>query len=115
MHNKTHGQRDALSYKEKDPLDAATDQQLRGRRSLADFAVLIDAPKNRVRSWEVGQAQPDATYAERLSELAVRENFLKDWRLVGSMTLVADLESAKAEISELFRKSVERSEQKAKF
>jgi hypothetical protein len=80
-------------------------KQLRGRRSLADFAVLIDAPKNRVRSWEVGQAQPDATYAERLSELAVREHFLKDWRLDGSMTLVADLESAKAEISELYSES----------
>ena len=58
--------------------------------------------------WEAGQAQPDATYAERLSELAEREHFLKDWKLVGSMTLVGDLESAKAEIAELFRRSVER-------
>ena len=50
--------------------------------------------------------QPDATYAERLSELAEREHFLKDWKLVGSMTLVGDLESAKAEIAELFRREV---------
>jgi predicted transcriptional regulator len=90
-------------------------KQLRGKRSLADFAAMIGASKKSVRRWEVGQAQPDATYAERLSDLAVRENFLKDWKLVGSMTLVGDLESAKAEISELFRKSGERSEDSAKF
>lgn len=90
-------------------------KQLRGRRTLADFAVLIGASENSVRRWEVGQAQPDATYAKRLSELAVREHFLKDWKLDGSLTLVGDLESAKAEISELFRKSVERSEPRAKF
>ncbi|MFY9555274.1 MAG: helix-turn-helix domain-containing protein [Blastocatellia bacterium] len=90
-------------------------KQLRGKRTLADFGALIGASKNTVRRWEVGQAQPDATYAERLSELAQRENFLKDWKLVGSMTLVGDLESAKAEISELFRKSVKRSAGRARF
>ena len=83
-------------------------KQLRGKRTLADFGALIGAPKNTVWRWEAGQAQPDATYAERLSELAEREHFLKDWKLVGSMTLVGDLESAKAEIAELFRRSVER-------
>ena len=87
-------------------------KQLRGKRSLADFAALIGASKNRVRRWEVGQEQPDATYAERLSELAVRENFLKHWKLVGSMTLVGDLESANVEISDLFRKSLGRSKRR---
>jgi DNA-binding XRE family transcriptional regulator len=83
-------------------------KQLRGKRTLADLGALIGASKNTVWRWEAGQAQPDATYAERLSQLAEREHFLKDWKLVGSMTLVGDLESAKAEIAELFRKSVER-------
>ena len=83
-------------------------KQLRGKRSLADFGALIGAPKNTVWRWEAGQAQPDSTYAERLSELAERERFLKNWTLAGSMTLVGDLESAKAEIAELFRKSVDR-------
>ena len=83
-------------------------KQLRGKRTLADLGALIGAPKNTVWRWEAGQARPDATYAELLSELAEREHFLKDWKLVGSMTLVGDLESAKAEIAELFRKSVER-------
>ena len=83
-------------------------KQLRGKRTLADFGALIGAPKNTVWRWEAGQANPDATYTERLSELAEREHFLKDWELVGSMTLVVHLESTKAEIAELFRKSVER-------
>jgi transcriptional regulator with XRE-family HTH domain len=83
-------------------------KQLRGKRTLTDFGALIGAPKNTVWRWEAGQAQPDATYADRLSELAEREHFLKDWKLVGSMTLVGDLESAKSEIAELFRRSVER-------
>jgi len=83
-------------------------KQLRGKRTLANFGALIGAPKNTVWRWEAGQVQPDANYAERLSELAEREHFLKDWKLVGSMTLVGDLESAKAEIAKLFRKSVER-------
>ena len=83
-------------------------KQLRGKRTLADFGALIGAPKNTVWRWEAGQAQPDATYAERLSQLSEREHFLKDWKLVGSMRLAGDLESAKAEIAELFRRSVER-------
>jgi len=83
-------------------------KKLRGKRTLADFGALIGAPKNTVWRWEVGQAQPDATYAERLAELAEREHFLKNWKLAGSMTLIGDLETAKAEIAELFRASIER-------
>lgn len=83
-------------------------KRLRGKRTLADFGALIGAPKNTVWRWEAGQAQPDATYADRLSDLAERERFLKDWKLAGSMTLLGDLESAKTEIAALFRKSLER-------
>ncbi len=46
-------------------------------------------------------------YLERLSRVAEREGFLKDWNLAGSMTPLGDLESADAEIARLFRKSVE--------
>jgi len=81
-------------------------KQLRGKRRLADFGTLIGAPKNTVWRWEAGQAQPDANYSERLSELAEREHFLKDWKLAGSMELIGDLESAQAEIAELFRTSI---------
>jgi len=83
-------------------------KQLRGKRTLADFGALIGAPKNTVWRWEAGHAQPDATYSERLSELAERDHFLKNWTLAGSMQLIGDLESAKAEIAELFRTSIER-------
>jgi hypothetical protein len=83
-------------------------KQLRGKRTLADFGALIGAPKNTVWRWEAAQAQPDAAYTERLSELAEREHFLKDWKLAGSMMLIGDLESAKGEIAELFRQSIER-------
>ena len=83
-------------------------KQLRGKRTLADFGALVGAPKNTVWRWEASQAEPDAHYAERLSELADREHFLTDWKLAGSMTLTGDLESAKAEIAELFRASIER-------
>jgi hypothetical protein len=38
---------------------------------------------------------PDAKYAARLSALAEREP-ASNWQLVGSMTLLGDLESAKA-------------------
>jgi hypothetical protein len=84
-------------------------RQLRGKRALAEFGALLGAPKNTVWRWEAGKARPDPSYAERLSELADRERFLHDWKLVGSVRLLGDLDSAKAQIAELFRKSAERS------
>ncbi len=83
-------------------------KRLRGKRTQAEFGALIGAPKNTVWRWEVGLSQPDANYAALLSELAERERFLKDWKLVGSMEITGDLESAKAEIAALFRQSLER-------
>lgn len=84
-------------------------KKLRGKRTLAEFGALIGAPKNTVWRWEAGQSQPDATYAELLSDVAQRERFLNEWKLAGSMKLSGDLESAKAEIADLFRRSIERS------
>lgn len=83
-------------------------KRLRGKRTFAEFGTLLGVPRNTVRRWEIGKSQPDDTEAERLSELAEREHFLRDWRLVGSMSLLGDLESAKAEIAELFRRSLGR-------
>jgi hypothetical protein len=84
-------------------------KRLRGKRTLAEFGALLSAPRNTVWRWEAGKSQPDATYAARLSEIAEREHFLSDWKLVGSMTLINDLESAKAEIAKLFQQSLEHS------
>jgi hypothetical protein len=83
-------------------------KRLRGKRTLAEFGALLGAPKNTVWRWEAGKSQPDANYAARLSEIAEREHFLSDWKLVGSMTLVGDLEGAKAEIAKLFQHSLKR-------
>jgi hypothetical protein len=83
-------------------------KRLRGKRTQAEFGALLAAPKNTVWRWEAGQAHPDARYAARLSALAEREHFLTDWQLAGSMTLLGDLESARADIAKLFHTSLER-------
>jgi len=83
-------------------------RELRGERTLVDFAASIGTGKSTVSGWETGKAQPDETYSERLSALAEREHFLKDWKLAGSMRLLDDLENSDAQIDDLFRKSIER-------
>lgn len=83
-------------------------KRLRGKRTLTEFGLLLGAPKNTVWRWEAGKSQPDSAYAERLSDLAEREHFLGKWNLVGSMTLLGDPESARLQIAEMFRQSLER-------
>ena len=83
-------------------------KQLRGKRTQAEFGALLGVPKNTVWRWEAGHSHPQTAYRARLSELAMRERFLQDWTLVGSMTLVGDLESAQGKIAELFRRSLVR-------
>ncbi len=81
-------------------------KQLRGTRTQTEFGSLLGTRKNTIWRWEAGQARPDARYAARLCELAERERFFEDWQLVGSMNLIGDLDSAQAEIAELFRRSL---------
>jgi DNA-binding XRE family transcriptional regulator len=83
-------------------------KRLRGKRTQAAFGAVLGVPKNTVWRWEAGQTCPDARYAARLSALARQEHFLTDWHLVGSMTLLGDLESAKADIATLFRPALQR-------
>jgi transcriptional regulator with XRE-family HTH domain len=82
-------------------------RHLRGTRTQAEFGALLGARKNTIWRWEAGQARPDARYRARLCELAGRERFLDDWQLVGSMTLIGDLDSAQAKMTDLFRSSLE--------
>ncbi len=84
-------------------------KRLRGKRTQAEFGALLGAPKNTVWRWEAGRAKPDGRYTRRLSELAARERFLKDWKLVGSVTYLGDIEEASREISKAFRKAILRS------
>jgi hypothetical protein len=86
-------------------------RMLRGKRTQTDFGKLIHAPKNTVWRWEAGFAKPDAVHAQNLSKLAKKEGFLEDWQLVGSMTLVGDIEAGSKEISQKFRQAIHRSAQ----
>jgi len=83
-------------------------RRLRGKHTLSEFGALLGAHRNTVWRWEAGKSRPDDTCVEHLSELAGRERFLQEWRLVGSMSLLGDLESAEAEIAVLFRRSLGR-------
>lgn len=82
-------------------------RQLRGTRTQREFGALLGARKNTIWRWEAGQARPDSRYSARLCELAGQEHFFDDWQLVGSMTLIGDLDSAQAEMTDLFRSSLE--------
>ena len=83
-------------------------RRLRGKRTQADFGVLVGAPKNTVWRWEAGRSRPDVVHSTRLAALAEQEFFLQDWKLLGSMTLVGDLERAKSDVSKVFLESLER-------
>jgi hypothetical protein len=81
-------------------------RQLRGKRTLTEFGELLAAPKNTVWPCEAARNKSDSGHSGRLSELAERERFLDGWKLVGSATLLGDLESAQSEIARLFRESL---------
>jgi hypothetical protein len=49
-------------------------------------------PKNTVWRWEAGYAKPDGERSKRLSRLAEKEGFLRDWKLAGSADLLGDIE-----------------------
>ena len=83
-------------------------RMLRGKRTQAQLAELLGVSKNTVWRWEAGYAAPDARHAGRLSKLAERERFLADWKPVGSMIPLGDLEEGSRQITRLFRRSLAR-------
>lgn len=78
-------------------------KRLRGERSLPEFAALLNINLEEVRLWESGQLTPSTQLLEKLSALAEREQFLKDWKLAGSGVLVGELETASAELADEMR------------
>lgn len=84
-------------------------RSLRGKRTQAEFGALVGVPKNTVWRWEARRARLDAEHARRLSRLAERERFLADWKLVGSLRIVGDIEEGSREISRRVQESLERS------
>ena len=93
---------------EKIPWFPSTIQWLRGKRSRTEFAKLLGVSRGTISRWESRHYPPAARYARRLSKLAKRERFLADWKLVGSITWVGDLEEGSREISREFQRSLER-------
>ena len=83
-------------------------KRLRGKRTQAEFAALLGTSKNTVWRWESNKSYPAPYFLTRLSDLAKRECFHNDWQLVGSITLLGDLEAAKRELENIFRTSVKR-------
>ena len=81
-------------------------RMLRGKRTQVEFGALLGVPKNLVSKWEAGHSKPYAEHAQHLSKLAAREHFLEDWELVGSMTVVGDLEEASRDLSAQFKESL---------
>jgi transcriptional regulator with XRE-family HTH domain len=75
-------------------------KRLRGNRSLDEFASLLNVSVEEVALWENGQSEPDVAQMEKLSKLAEREQFLKDWKLAGSGKLIGDLDVASQELSD---------------
>ena len=84
-------------------------KQLRGKRTQTEFGELLGVPKNTVWRWETGQAAPDRQHARRLSTLAEREHFLKNWKLVGSGRILGDIEEGSRGINSQLTKSINRS------
>ena len=84
-------------------------RRLRGRRTQSEFGKLLGVPKNTVWRWEAGRAAPAARHVEALSKLASGQQFLKDWKLVGSMELLGSLEEGSKAIRASLEKSLFRS------
>jgi transcriptional regulator with XRE-family HTH domain len=84
-------------------------KRLRGKRTQLEFGELLGVPKNTVWRWESGRVAPSPQHAEVLSKLARELNFLKDWKLVGSVTLLGDLGDGSRAIRNRLAKSLLRS------
>lgn len=84
-------------------------KRLRGHRTQAEFGKLIRVPKNTVWRWEAGYVSPDSKRSQRLSKLAAKERFLRNWELVGSAVLLGDLEEGSRHIARHLKPQLGRS------
>lgn len=79
---------------------------LRSKRTQADFGKIIGVPRNTVWRWEAGLARPLPAHARKLSKVAEKERFLADWQLVGSITLIGNLEDGSRKVAAMFKGSL---------
>jgi DNA-binding transcriptional regulator YiaG len=83
-------------------------RRLRGKRTLVEFADLIGVAANTVWRWEDGRVTPDSLRVQKLSALAIRERFLSDWKLAGSMILIGDIEIASQQMADTLKQTLKR-------
>jgi len=73
-------------------------RRLRGKRTQTQFGRTVGVRKNTVWRWEKGLVAPDRKNSKTLARVARKERFLRNWKLVGSITRIADLEEGSREI-----------------
>ena len=69
-------------------------KRLQDNRTNADLAALLDVTAEEVELWQSGGPEPSADQTKKLSTLAAREHFLRDWKLAGSGVLLGNLDEA---------------------
>jgi transcriptional regulator with XRE-family HTH domain len=78
-------------------------KQLRGWRTQAEFGVLLGVPRNTVWRWESNASRPHPRTKGRIAKLAEQEGFMKKFKLVGSVTILVDLEEGSKQIAASFK------------
>ena len=84
-------------------------KRLRGKRTQEEFGRVISVPKNTVWRWEAGYAKPDANRSMRLVQLAENERHLQNWKLVGSLEILGDIEEGSRKIAKRAKRAFEKS------
>lgn len=69
-------------------------KRLRGSRTNADLAALLDVTVKEIELWQTGALEPSVEQAKKLAALAAREHFLRGWKLAGSGVLLGNLDDA---------------------
>lgn len=83
-------------------------KRLRGQRTQEEFGKVIRVPKNTVWRWEAGYTRPDADRSQRLSQLAENERRLQNWKLVGSIEILGDIEEGSRQIAKRAKRAFEK-------
>lgn len=84
-------------------------KNLRGKRTLEEFGVVLGVAKNTVWRWEAGRVKPSEDQMKKLNELAEKQGYWDQWQLKGSAILPGDLDEASAELKKQWQEADARS------
>jgi transcriptional regulator with XRE-family HTH domain len=84
-------------------------KNLRGKRTLKEFGVVLGVAKNTVWRWEAGRVKPSEDQMKKLNELAEKQGYWDQWQLKGSAILAGDLDEASAELKKQWQEADARS------